>query len=1037
MRHIVCPKSADPPRSPLLKRVQSEEKLSSSYTGEKKHLCPRKHSLEVTQEEVQDEERGHNVLQSVDETSSEHLAVHRVRPVEQGCLKRPGSRKVGRQESVEELDKDKLKFKIVVRRKDWTERRESLQKQDALHDSDSLPHADERQEGFWFPVQNKTPSSPESGSLETKATNTTFKDVLYKKLSARVSEAGSEPSSGSCESDGAMRSASCSVSTERQHSRLSKDGMNLDRPDFKAPNIEFTRKRLSFEEREDCMCRLPSGLHENLHFGSMRSKSLQLDTDVSHDHKGSLHLSPEGLPPKLFSGRGESAVEKLQLISAEAPLRKTSSEYKLEGRHVSLLKPLEGTLDIGLLSGPRVSKTETCLSKMIDNTSNAVSVSPSIRLKSPTEKQITIPHLKSADKMRSLTCSLSSEAASLNSADVPKEQSANAAIDLQMSGGGKKTQDKHREPLKASMETFTVKQESRPGAKASSSLVHRHSSQFSAGKTPSIREVSNEDQEDEAEQQEVALDTAQNSNKMSLISADLEVNSKTCGQEETPAAAGVVIPAPLRPSTSSGLDTGQPDSCGERKADVPNTNRISGPEVTAAPQDVLYKQKPLVTRAPASVASSSSSSSTEPDYKSRSSKVKVCYEPWTAPAVKVAGTDSSASEINTRAAELQQNKEVCAVNTSSSLNFTAKDETNVNKNDSTVTNAWQENKVPVLSHDAEVVNDCKQLSKEYPSEKSLQQSSESGCKKNNAVVVSAKGKGSASGALDEYTSSSRSKSRPGPPMTVKEVKLQEVTSHSTAPPGLEKKWSLNSTDSAAAPSMHQAAHEAKHEDVLLSPGGEVQPELVQSSSPTTRGDAKKRASPSKSSATIKDNTDSKLNPPACATKQGLDVKPKNHAPKTHEQSDSNPRGAPPLAAPQLQQLREDQRPDVSAPPGPLLVPLKPAMNKDAHSPSSGATSGQPSLCESVDTASKEPLKLERHKIPGSQAPPPSSQPSCSRKEQADGKKRDAVQETTSTQKTVKKDSPRASPSAPKDSSSRDSSRSKKQQESPRRSGSKK
>uniref|UniRef100_A0A672N2A1 non-specific serine/threonine protein kinase n=1 Tax=Sinocyclocheilus grahami TaxID=75366 RepID=A0A672N2A1_SINGR len=69
VRHMVRPKSAEPPRSPLLKRVQSEEKLSPSYSGDKKHLCTRKHSLE-----------------------------------------RP------------------------VTRKDWAERRESIQKQDTVHD---------------------------------------------------------------------------------------------------------------------------------------------------------------------------------------------------------------------------------------------------------------------------------------------------------------------------------------------------------------------------------------------------------------------------------------------------------------------------------------------------------------------------------------------------------------------------------------------------------------------------------------------------------------------------------------------------------------------------------------------------------------------------------------------------------------------------------------------------------------------------------------------------------------------------------------
>uniref|UniRef100_A0A8C1PHF7 non-specific serine/threonine protein kinase n=1 Tax=Cyprinus carpio TaxID=7962 RepID=A0A8C1PHF7_CYPCA len=111
VRHMVRPKSAEPPRSPLLKRVQSEEKLSPSYAGDKKHLCTRKHSLEVTQEESQGEasSRGEHIPPCVEEsTSCEPPTITRVRPAEQGCLKRPVSRKVGRQESVEELDREKL-----------------------------------------------------------------------------------------------------------------------------------------------------------------------------------------------------------------------------------------------------------------------------------------------------------------------------------------------------------------------------------------------------------------------------------------------------------------------------------------------------------------------------------------------------------------------------------------------------------------------------------------------------------------------------------------------------------------------------------------------------------------------------------------------------------------------------------------------------------------------------------------------------------------------------------------------------------------
>ncbi|KFQ28267.1 Microtubule-associated serine/threonine-protein kinase 4, partial [Merops nubicus] len=100
VRHIVRPKSAEPPRSPLLKRVQSEEKLAPSYGGDKKHLCSRKHSLEVTQEEVNRELSQREVtLQSLEESVCDVPSLTRVRPAEQGCLKRPISRKLGRQES--------------------------------------------------------------------------------------------------------------------------------------------------------------------------------------------------------------------------------------------------------------------------------------------------------------------------------------------------------------------------------------------------------------------------------------------------------------------------------------------------------------------------------------------------------------------------------------------------------------------------------------------------------------------------------------------------------------------------------------------------------------------------------------------------------------------------------------------------------------------------------------------------------------------------------------------------------------------------
>ncbi|XP_077398810.1 microtubule-associated serine/threonine-protein kinase 3 isoform X3 [Vanacampus margaritifer] len=408
IRHIVRPKSAEPPRSPLLKRVQSEEKLSPSYAADKKHLCARKQSLEVTQEESQDQEDGDAGEGSTTEGSSCEVAVAavpRVRPVEQGCLKRPAGRRE-RQESLEELDKTAAK-------------RES----DPPGGDDFLP---------------RTQSKTEMASVA-------LKDVLYKKLN-RASDAVS---------DSAASEGDCS------HPRAAKD--KTERSDLKPAGIDFTRKRLSFEERDDFVCRL--SIHDNLHFGATRSKSLQLDAAVAaHEHMKAGMGGDGPVAPKMFSGRGESAVEKLQLISSgECPLRKTASDYKLEGRHMSPLKPLEGTLDIGLLSGPRISKTDTCLSKMVESRL----AGPPLWLQTSAERQ-----LKTSDKPKSpLAC----------------PPSPDTAASPNMFPG---------EKAKIRHDGDCSKQENR-------TCMNRHGSHFSFGKTPSIREVSNEDQDDDADPPQV------------------------------------------------------------------------------------------------------------------------------------------------------------------------------------------------------------------------------------------------------------------------------------------------------------------------------------------------------------------------------------------------------------------------------------------------------------------------------------------------------------------------------------------------------
>ncbi|XP_022531570.2 microtubule-associated serine/threonine-protein kinase 2 isoform X3 [Astyanax mexicanus] len=167
VRQIARPKSADPPRSPLLKRVQSAEKLAASLsssssspspssTGDKKLPvgANRKHSLDISHSEFKKEMLQRDPsLQSLQESASETLLGGRVSPAEKGSLQKHSARKLSRQEGPDSgtgslglaPGKSKLKDKLSAIRQDRAERRESLQKQDAIHEVDSSE--DETDEG--------------------------------------------------------------------------------------------------------------------------------------------------------------------------------------------------------------------------------------------------------------------------------------------------------------------------------------------------------------------------------------------------------------------------------------------------------------------------------------------------------------------------------------------------------------------------------------------------------------------------------------------------------------------------------------------------------------------------------------------------------------------------------------------------------------------------------------------------------------------------------------------------------------------------
>uniref|UniRef100_A0A7N8XYF8 non-specific serine/threonine protein kinase n=1 Tax=Mastacembelus armatus TaxID=205130 RepID=A0A7N8XYF8_9TELE len=120
VRQISRPKSAEPPRSPLLKRVQSAEKLAASLSTA---VGSRKHSLDISHSEFKKE-----ILQREQGRQEGDGALGTV----SGSLGLPPG-------------KSKLKDKLSAIRQDRAERRESLQKQDAIHEVDSSE--DETDEG--------------------------------------------------------------------------------------------------------------------------------------------------------------------------------------------------------------------------------------------------------------------------------------------------------------------------------------------------------------------------------------------------------------------------------------------------------------------------------------------------------------------------------------------------------------------------------------------------------------------------------------------------------------------------------------------------------------------------------------------------------------------------------------------------------------------------------------------------------------------------------------------------------------------------
>uniref|UniRef100_UPI00398E88CF microtubule-associated serine/threonine-protein kinase 3-like n=1 Tax=Pristiophorus japonicus TaxID=55135 RepID=UPI00398E88CF len=129
VRHSVRPRIGEPPRSPLLKRVQSAEKLSAAYLADKKTCSPRKHPEMSPGEGIN--EALEKDLQSLGATGEVQALPDKpgsgesIRPVHAGTQRL-------REWTAERQERDR--DIVIMRKLNWSERRDSFKKQEAVQE---------------------------------------------------------------------------------------------------------------------------------------------------------------------------------------------------------------------------------------------------------------------------------------------------------------------------------------------------------------------------------------------------------------------------------------------------------------------------------------------------------------------------------------------------------------------------------------------------------------------------------------------------------------------------------------------------------------------------------------------------------------------------------------------------------------------------------------------------------------------------------------------------------------------------------------
>lgn len=173
IRHVVRPRSAEPPRSPLLKRVQSAEKLSGALFADKKPHAARRHTLEVPHCEMdvpgEAEAEGTCVATYTADHSrlGGYLCAQRLRDW-------PGER-------MEQI--------VVMRKLNLSERRDSFKKQEAVQEV-SFDEPDDRAPPM--PPQTSTPAGARlkqmTGEMQSEEECLAMRNPLVPQIAVQGSE---------------------------------------------------------------------------------------------------------------------------------------------------------------------------------------------------------------------------------------------------------------------------------------------------------------------------------------------------------------------------------------------------------------------------------------------------------------------------------------------------------------------------------------------------------------------------------------------------------------------------------------------------------------------------------------------------------------------------------------------------------------------------------------------------------------------------------------------------------------------------------